>query len=164
MQKYSFKRLQKILFLTVARMQMPGHLRTKIIQMGGVKIPDTTNVSIGEGCVIDRLYPENLTIGHHVRITMNCLILTHYFDTSCKGLRFKSGKVYIDDYVFLGAGTTICSPIVIGKHSVVGAGSVVTKNIPPYEIWAGNPARFIKVRPGYETEHEEWLQQNHCEG
>ena len=89
-------------------------------------IPDTTNVSIGEGCVIDRLYPENLTIGHHVRITMNCLILTHYFDTCCKGLRFKTGKVYIEDYVFLGAGTSICSPIVIGKHSVVGAGSVVT--------------------------------------
>lgn len=164
MQKYSFKRLQKILFLTVARTQMPGHLRTKFIRLGGVIIPDVTNVSIGEGCIIDRLHPENLTIGHHVRITMNCLILTHYFDTSYKGLRFKSGKVHIEDYVFLGAGTSICSPVVIGKHSVVGAGSVVTKDIPPYEIWAGNPARFIKVRPGYEAEHEAWLQQNHHEG
>lgn len=58
--------------------------------MGGC-IPNHENVSIGEGVIIDRLHPEDLTIGYHVRITMNCIILTHYFDVS-KTIAFKRGK------------------------------------------------------------------------
>ena len=52
--------------------------------------------------------------------------------------------VIIEDNVFIGAHTTILKGVVIGKNSVVGACSVVTKNIPPNEIWAGNPAKYIK--------------------
>ena len=48
--------------------------------------------------------------------------------------------------VWIGANTTIISGVSIGVGAVVGAGSVVTHDIPPYEIWAGNPARKIKDR------------------
>ena len=48
------------------------------------------------------------------------------------------------DNVFIGAKTIITKPVTIGQGAVIGAGSVVTKDIPPYEIWAGVPARFIK--------------------
>jgi len=48
--------------------------------------------------------------------------------------------------VWIGNGAIVLSGVMIGNGSVVGAGSVVTKNIPPYEIWAGNPARFIRLR------------------
>lgn len=48
--------------------------------------------------------------------------------------------------VWLGAGVTVLSGVEIGTGAVIGAGSVVTKNIPPYEIWAGNPAQKIKDR------------------
>jgi acetyltransferase-like isoleucine patch superfamily enzyme len=41
----------------------------------------------------------------------------------------------------IGANATIVAPIIIGEYSLIGAGSVVTKNIPPYTIWYGNPAR-----------------------
>ena len=44
----------------------------------------------------------------------------------------------------IGAGATILPGITIGEHSFIGAGAVVTCDIPPGEIWAGNPARFIK--------------------
>lgn len=40
--------------------------------------------------------------------------------------------------------TIISKPVCIGDGAIVGSGSVVTKNIPAYEIWAGNPAKFIK--------------------
>ncbi len=40
---------------------------------------------------------------------------------------------------------TICAPCVIGPNSVVGAGSVVTKDVPAGELWCGNPAQFVKV-------------------
>lgn len=52
--------------------------------------------------------------------------------------------VVIEEGVFIGADVIILKGVTIGKESVVGAGSVVAKNIPPGEIWGGNPAKFIK--------------------
>ena len=45
---------------------------------------------------------------------------------------------------FIGVNSVICKAIVIGKGAVVAAGSIVTKDISPYELWGGNPAKFIK--------------------
>lgn len=50
----------------------------------------------------------------------------------------------INDNVFIGARCIILKGVTIGSKSIIGAGSVVTKNIPEGEIWAGNPAKFIK--------------------
>ena len=47
---------------------------------------------------------------------------------------------------FIGIGTIITKPVTIGERAIVGAGSIVTKNIPDDEVWAGNPARFIRKR------------------
>ncbi|HKO80128.1 MAG TPA: acyltransferase [Chitinophagaceae bacterium] len=55
-----------------------------------------------------------------------------------------SGPVIIESNVFIGANCTILKGVTIGNNSIVGACSVVTKSIPPNEIWAGNPAKFIK--------------------
>ena len=52
--------------------------------------------------------------------------------------------VFIEDNVFIGAHSTVLKGVTIGKNSIVGACSVVVKNIPANEIWAGNPARFIR--------------------
>lgn len=56
----------------------------------------------------------------------------------------KTSPVFIDNNVFIGAHSTLLKGITIGENSVIGACSVVTKSIPANEIWAGNPARFIK--------------------
>lgn len=42
--------------------------------------------------------------------------------------------------------TVICKPVAIGEGAIISASSVVTMGIPPFEIWAGNPVRFISVR------------------
>lgn len=52
--------------------------------------------------------------------------------------------VLIKDDVFIGAHTTILKGVTIGKGSVIGAGSVVARNVPDGEIWAGNPAVFLR--------------------
>jgi acetyltransferase-like isoleucine patch superfamily enzyme len=53
--------------------------------------------------------------------------------------------VIIEDNVFIGAHSTILKGVTIGVNSVIGACSVVTKDIPANQIWAGNPARFIRA-------------------
>jgi acetyltransferase-like isoleucine patch superfamily enzyme len=56
----------------------------------------------------------------------------------------KTKKIMIGSNTFIGAHSTILKGVIIGDNSIVGACSVVTKNIPSNEIWAGNPARFIR--------------------
>lgn len=113
---------------------------------GGVDCADRCSF-IGKGVLFDALYPENIHIGKHVHITANVTILTHYLETSKNGVHWRDGHVYIGDDTFIGTGTIISKDVQIGKNCIVGAGSVVTKSIPDNEIWAGNPARFIRKRP-----------------
>ena len=63
------------------------------------------------------------------------------------------GPVIIEDDCWLGFETEILSGVHIGKHSIVAARAVVTKNVPPYSIVAGNPARVIKQ---YNFETKQW--------
>lgn len=63
------------------------------------------------------------------------------------------GPVIIDDGCWLGFNCEILSGVHIGKHSVVAARSVVTKDIPPYSVVAGNPARVVKQ---YNFQNQKW--------
>lgn len=53
-------------------------------------------------------------------------------------------KITIEDYASIGANATLLPGIIIGKHAMVGAGSVVTKDVPAYAVVVGNPAKIIK--------------------
>lgn len=139
------------LMMLMSNLPMPGHWRWKLVKLGGVKILDNPTderrfIFIGENVVFDSQYPEGIEIGNFVHITTGCVLLTHYMNTKLNEIHWEHGKIKIEDHVFLGANTIISKPVTIGKGSIVGAGSVVTKDIPPYQIWAGNPARYIKDR------------------
>lgn len=53
--------------------------------------------------------------------------------------------VLIREYAWVGAGATILPGVYIGRHAIVGAGSVVTKDVPDYAVAVGNPAKVIKM-------------------
>ena len=55
-----------------------------------------------------------------------------------------TGDIIIEDNAFIGANSTILKGVSIGKNSIIGACSLVVKDIPPNQIWGGNPAKFIK--------------------
>lgn len=94
--------------------------------------------------MFDGMHPEFVTIGTHTKITSGTKILTHFFNPEDEGMYL--GKVSIGDEVFIGMNTLIVNSVEIGEGAVLAAGSVVTKDIPAWEIWGGNPAKFIKKR------------------
>jgi acetyltransferase-like isoleucine patch superfamily enzyme len=94
-----------------------------------------------------------ITIGNNVMIGGNTVIYDTDFHTLDASIRNDKTldrnnaikkEVTIGDNVFIGAHSTILKGVTIGNNAIIGACSVVTKSIPDNEIWAGNPARFIK--------------------
>ncbi len=144
MEVYPPKRLWHKLWFAISLLPMMPHIRAKCLKLAGVHV--NGKAMIYSNVRLDTVYPENIYIGKGVRITAGTFILTHYLDPTQSGVHFRKGEVHIEDDVFIGVNTSICSPVTIGKGAIVGAGSVVTKDIPPYQVWAGNPARFIKER------------------
>ncbi len=67
------------------------------------------------------------------------------------GFLLEKGMIVIGNDVWIGNNVTIISDVRIGNGAVIGAGSVITKDVPPYTIWAGNPARQIGTRFDSET-------------
>lgn len=67
------------------------------------------------------------------------------------------GSVIMEDYSSLASNVVVCPNVVIGEGAVVGANSFVNRDIPPWEIWAGSPARFIKKRSQKMKEYGEML-------
>lgn len=91
-------------------------------------------------------------IGNDVMMGPDCIIYTqnHKFDdisTTMRGQGHQEEKpVHIGDDIWIGGRVIILPGVNIGSHSIIGAGSVVTKDVPPYAICAGNPATVKKYR------------------
>ncbi len=116
-------------------------------------LPNTCEPIIGQNCVIgwgsiiDCLgqvtIEDNVFFGHRV------MILTGSHDYTLFGIdrqiKHVVGKpVTIKTGTWIASGAIICPDVQVGAHSVIAAGAVVTKDVPPYTIVGGNPAIFIK--------------------
>jgi acetyltransferase-like isoleucine patch superfamily enzyme len=100
---------------------------------------------INQNCRIDSR--GGVTIGDNVSISADVCILTadhDLLDPQCNG---RTAPVTIGDYVFIGTKAMILRGVTLGKGSAVAAGAIVTKDVPPFTIVAGIPARPIGHRP-----------------
>ena len=129
-----------------------------IFDLGQVSVG---KASYGELNVVSFGNNHKLQIGNFVSIAQHVTFLLdveHYIDhistypfkvsylQLCEYEAFGKGDIIIDDDVWVGYGATILSGVHIGQGAVVAAGAVVTKDIPPYAIAAGVPAKVVKYR------------------
>ena len=120
--------------------------------VGDVTIGDRTRVGLSNTLI------GPVCIGNDVRLAQNVVLsgLNHnYADPNTpihlQGVSTK--PIVIEDESWIGANAVIVPGVTIGKHSIVAAGSVVTRDVPPYAVVGGNPAKLIKE---YNVETGTW--------
>ncbi len=97
---------------------------------------------LGLGCV---------SLGAHLTMGPDCLFITGDHPVPRSGGNFRDhapvhADIVVEEDVFLGARVTVLPGVTIGRGAAVGAGSVVTKDVPAEVVVAGNPARVIRAR------------------
>ena len=148
------------------------YLKTYLTQLGsnsgvqmGVRFLNGRKVSIGNhgvinwGCTFDgRIYP--ITIGDNVSIGPDATILTLGHDPRSKYFENKGGPVVIEDRCWIAYRSTVLPDVTMAEGSVLGAGSVLTKDTEPFGIYAGIPATKVGERPkdlSYNLNFNPWL-------
>ena len=107
------------------------------------------HLTIGEFCSVGKIYVQafdDVIIGDYVVINDGVTLITGSHDPDSADYRFISNPIVVEDYAWIAMNAIVLPGVTIGKGAVVGAGSVVTKNVGAYEIVAGNPARKIRDR------------------
>lgn len=127
-----------------------SRLRPILWRMIGCKVG--RGVLIGYGVAIDVINSSYIEIEDKVYITNQALLLCHLRNISeyCVGdeymdLPYRKGKIHIKKGAAIGMRAVILPGVTIGEGAIVGAGAIVTKDVPPWTIVAGNPAKVIKV-------------------
>lgn len=113
----------------------------------GVRIKNYKTVYIAPNVLIDSSFPEHITIGDHVYITRGAKVICHTAFTPLTqeivGHEYTIGDVVIEDGAYIGVNAVILPSVRVGRCAVIAAGAVVTKDVPPYAIVGGVPARVI---------------------
>lgn len=153
------------------------HFRRLIYRLGGMRIGKGSTIHcgakfynahkirigsdtiIGEDVVLDGR--DMLIIGNHVDIASEVMIYNSEHDINDPSFTAISGIVEVEDYVFIGPRAIILPGVKIGKGAVIGAGAVVTKNVEPFKIVGGVPAKEIGERenkdPRYKLGRAAWF-------
>lgn len=115
------------------------------------------NISVGKNFFMNQcctfMDRGGITIGDDVFIAPKCNLTTinHDFNPHNRQATFCK-PIAIGNRVWIGIGVTICPGVRIGDNSIIAAGSVVTKDVPPNVIAGGNPAKVLKSIEGYERQ------------
>lgn len=127
--------------------QLSRNIRGSIYVAGNAVLKIGDNVGISSSCI---WVTDSITIGNHVNIGADTLILdtdAHHLDWQERrnGGERSSKPIIIEDDAFIGTRSIILKGVTIGARSIIGAGSVVAKSVPPDCVAAGNPCKIIRM-------------------
>ena len=125
--------------------------------VGAVNIGDYTRIGLNNVVI------GPVKIGNHVNIAQGVIMsgLDHNFDNVSVRIDeqgVSTALITIEDDVWVGSNVVITKGIKLGKHSVVAAGSVVNRDVPPFSVVAGAPARVVKQ---FDFDKNEWVKASH---
>ena len=131
---------------------LPRMLRPKIIRIIGCKVGK--NVFIGSHVSFDSGHADLIELEDHVHIAAHSILLCHQRDLSnyCVGddyakLGYKTGRITLKKGCLLGTHTMVMPGVTVGEGALIGAYSLVTKDIPAWTIAMGRPAKVVKQIP-----------------
>jgi acetyltransferase-like isoleucine patch superfamily enzyme len=141
----------------------PRHNSIGVIQPVVIRVGANASLEIGDHVGISGSsisVSGKVIIGNYVMVGSGCLILdndAHPLDPESRkmGESPKAAPVVIQNHAFIGARSIVLKGVTIGEGAVIGAGSVVARDVPAYAICAGNPARIVgDVRRDLPGEHD----------
>jgi len=140
----------------------PYSIKTKLLRLFGAKVGQDLvikprvriknawrlvigdNCWIGESVWIDNL--EDVTIGNNVSISQGAMLLTGNHDYTVADFRYRLGKIYLEDGVWIGAKAVVCPGVICKSHAILTVSSVANKQLDEFGIYAGNPAVWVRAR------------------
>ena len=141
---------------------LPNFIRLRLLSLFGASIRRWTvvygsskifmphNLKMGDGCNIGpRVEVYNkavVSIGKGCVVSQDSFLCTASHDVSNPDMKLSLGEIRLGDYVWIGARAIILPGVTIGEGAVIAAGAVVTKDVEPWTVVGGNPAKFIKKR------------------
>jgi acetyltransferase-like isoleucine patch superfamily enzyme len=124
----------------------------RIVVFGPFAVTHPENVQFGTGCAINHgvlIVARNpIQIGNNVVLSARAMLLAAGLDPTTFGSvssrAYREAPIRIMDGAWIGAGAIVLAGVTIGELSIVGAGAVVTRDVPDFTVVAGNPAKFLK--------------------
>lgn len=127
-----------------------AHIGKNVVTKPGVLIKYPWHLVVGDDCWLgERCWIDNLTtvrLGNNVCISQGAYLCTGNHDWSDPNFGLMISPIQLNDGSWVGAKSLLGPATVLGQCAVISAGSVITGIIPDYEIYAGNPAKFVKRR------------------
>ncbi len=143
------KRLEKMMDWPLLAPFCPRKLRPRLLRKIGCHVGK--NVFIGDYVRVDLNHADLIYIDDYAHITAGCRLLCHQRDLknyrvgdNAADCGYRLGEIHIGKGVMVGMETMIMPGVTIGDGAIVGAKSLVTKDIPPYAVVTGQPARVVK--------------------
>jgi len=99
---------------------------------------------IGEDVWIDNL--EDVSIGSNVCISQGAMLLTGSHDYTVSSFPYRLGKIIVEDGVWIGAKSVVCPGVTCKSHSILTVNSVANRDLSPFLVYSGNPAKEIRDR------------------
>jgi maltose O-acetyltransferase len=144
--RWPFHAVRNAYYRRICRVAIaPGssvHMGAVLYTLGGVRIGEGT--TIDQGVRLDGR--GGLTIGAGVSIAPDVYLLTADHDPQSPSFEGRTAPIVVEDHAWLGTRSMVLPGVTIGRGAVVAAGAVVTRDVPPYTIVGGVPAKPIGTR------------------
>lgn len=144
--------------LRIALLRRKGaKIANNVAMFATVDIRNPKGLSIEEGCSIGPKVlldaRQGLKIGKSVTIAYDAIIWTLHHDMEASDFRTTGAPTTIDNYVWICSRAILLPGVHIGEGAVVASGAVVTKDVPPYTVVGGSPAKKIGERTNHELDY-----------